>query len=225
MDYVLVHGTTQAPSGWQRVADLLTEHGHQAHAVDLPVDQPDLLADDYARICVDQLPDLAEPVVVAHSGGGLILPALATRLHARHLVWLGAVVPDFTGGRSLLDQITTDVASMFHPEWPRWTGEDPTEAAYFLFHGCDLATLRWALTTLRPWRPVAAYAEPAGPAPTAPSTYVLPRHDRTLTPDWMRAAARERLGVAPIEIDGDHCPHVARSVAVADILTSLTDSS
>jgi pimeloyl-ACP methyl ester carboxylesterase len=228
MDYVLVHGTTQSPAGWQRVAADLTERGHRAHAVDLPVDKPDLLADDYARICAEQITgDMREPVVVAHSGGGLILPALADRLHAKHLVWLGAVVPDFAGGRSLLDQINTDLANMFHPDWPAWTSDDPVETAYFLFHSCDLATLRWAMGTLRTWRPVAAYSEPAGPAPTAPSTFVLPRHDRTLTPDWMRAAATERLSVTPIEVDGDHCPHVAKASLVTDILTgpSVTGSS
>jgi pimeloyl-ACP methyl ester carboxylesterase len=220
MDYVLVHGTTQSPAAFERLGGLLTARGHRVHTVDFPVDQPDLLADDYARIATEQVgADVSEPVVVAHSGGGLILPALAQKLNASHLVWLGAVIPDFQGGRSLQDQIRTGLDEMFDPEWPQWTSDEPAESAYFLFHSCDLATLRWALTTLRPWRPVAAYSEPAGPAPTVPSTYVLPRHDRTLLPEWMRAAARERLGVEPVEVDGDHCPHVAQAEAVADILT------
>jgi pimeloyl-ACP methyl ester carboxylesterase len=34
----------------------------------------------------------------------------------------------------------------------------------------------------------------------------------------MRAAARERLGSDPVEIDGGHCPHVSRPEAVAAIL-------
>ena len=223
MDFVLVHGTTQSSAAWERVAGSLTERGHRAVAVDLPVDQPDLLADDYARIAAEQVADdVRDPVVVAHSGGGLVLTALGKRLRARHLVWLAAVIPDFAGGRSLLDQINEDLTGMFGTEWPQWEGEDPTEAAYFLFHSCDLATLRWALGTLRTWRPVAAYGEPAGQASDVPSTYVLPRDDRTLTPTWMRAAARERLGAAPVEIDGDHCPHVAYSELVATILSGVT---
>jgi pimeloyl-ACP methyl ester carboxylesterase len=222
MDFVFVHGTTQSPAAWDRLAGLLAERGHRSHAVDLPVDQPDLLADDYARIAAEQVPDdMREPVVVAHSGGGLVLSALGKRLKARHLVWLAALVPDYVGGRSLLEQIQTEQDTMFHPEWPEWTGEDPTDSAYFLFHGADLATLRWAQQTLRPWLPRAAYGEPAGPAPEIPSTYVLPKGDRTLTPAWMRAAARERLGVTAVEIDGDHCPHVAGAVLVAAILTGV----
>jgi hypothetical protein len=220
MDYVLVHGTTQSPAGFDRLAGLLTARGHRAHTVDFPVDQPDLLAEDYAGIAAEQVgAHVSRPVLVGHSGAGLMLPALARRLDARHVVWLGAVIPDFQGGRSFQDQIKTGIEEMFDPEWPQWTSDEPAESAYFLFHSCDLATLRWALTTLRVWRPVAAYNEPAGPAPTAPSTYVLPRHDRTLLPSWMRAAARERLGVEPVEVDGDHCPHVAMAEQVADVLT------
>jgi pimeloyl-ACP methyl ester carboxylesterase len=222
MDYVLLHGTTQSPACWDRVGAALTERGHRAFAIDFPVDQPDLLADDYAQVAAAQLPDdIHEPVVAAHSGGGLILAALANRLHARHLVWIGALIPDFAGGTSLLDEIKADQDTMFGPEWPEYTGDDPTVSAYFLFHSCDLATLRWAMTTLRPFRPVAAYGEPAGPAPTAPSTYVLPRHDRTMAPAWMRTAAPARLGATVIEVDGDHCPHIARSQRIADILTEV----
>lgn len=222
MDFVLVHGTTQSPAAWDRLGHELTRRGHRAQAVDLPVDQPDLLADDYARLAAAQVADsVTEPVVVAHSGGGLILSALGNRLGASHLVWLAAVVPDFAGGRSLLAQIEAERDAMFGSEWAEWTSGDVTESAYFLFHSCDLDTLRWALTTLRPWRPVGAYREPAGAAPDIPSTYVLPRADRTLTPAWMRCAARDRLGVNAVEIDGDHCPHIHNPGLVAAMLSGV----
>ncbi|HEX3588504.1 MAG TPA: alpha/beta hydrolase [Pseudonocardiaceae bacterium] len=225
MDFVLVHGTTQSPSGWDLVVRGLTARGHRAIAVDLPTGQPGLTAGEYARIAAEQVADdVTEPVVVAHSGGGLVATELGRRLRARHLVWLAALIPDYPGGRSLLEQIQAEQDTMFGAEWPQWQGEDPVEAAYFLFHSCDLATLRWAVGTLRPWRPAGAYGEKPGPAPDVPSTYVLPRDDRTLTPTWMRAAAPERLGVAAVEIDGDHCPHVGRADLVTAILTGVTGS-
>jgi hypothetical protein len=37
----------------------------------------------------------------------------------------------------------------------------------------------------------------------------------------MRAAARERLGVTAIEIDGGHCPHVSRPAELTGILEAL----
>jgi hypothetical protein len=94
MDYVLVHGTTQSPAGWQRLAGALTRRGNRVQAVDLPTSQPELLAADYA-------------------------------------------------GRSLTEPPTAD----------------PVVAAYFLFHDCDLATLRWAVPTLRLFFPAAAYQQ------------------------------------------------------------------
>lgn len=220
MDFVLVHGTTQGPGCWDRLLQLLIVAGHRAQAVDLPVGQPDLLADDYARIAAGQVA-AEKPVVVAHSGGGLILPALARRLDARHLVWLAATVPDFAGGRSMVAQIEAERDTMYQPECSAWTLDDPVEAAYFLFHSCDLATLRWAMGTLRPWQPRAVFREPPGAAPDVGSTYVLPRGDRIVRPEWMRAAARHRLGVRPLEIDGDHCPHVHDPALVAAILTGV----
>lgn len=217
-----MHGTTQGPTAWDRLGHVLSRRGHRVQAIDLPVAEPDLLAADYAEIAAEQIAvDVREPVVVAHSGGGLILSELGTRLRARHLVWLAAVIPDFGGGRSLVTQIEEERDAMFGAEWAQWTSEDVTESAYFLFHSCDLATLRWALTTLRPWRPLAAYREPAGAAPDIPSTYVLPREDRTLTPTWMRAAAQERLGTTAIEIDGDHCPHMHNADLIATLLTGV----
>jgi pimeloyl-ACP methyl ester carboxylesterase len=223
MDYVLVHGTTQAPAGWQRLTGALTRRGHRVQAVDLPADEPGLLAADYARLAAEQVAGKAdEPVVVAHSGGCLLLPAIAREVGARHLVWLAGYVPDPAGGQSFAGEIKASGSEMFGPEWRSLTEPptaDPVVAAYFLFHDCDLETLRWAVSTLRLFFPVAAYQEAGQPAePVAPSTYVLPRGDRTFRPDWMRAAARERLGVDPVEIDGGHCPHVSRPEAIAEIL-------
>jgi pimeloyl-ACP methyl ester carboxylesterase len=222
MDYVLGHGTTQSPAGWRRVAQDLTRRGHHVELLDLPVDQPGLLSADYARIAADQVGNkVTKPVIVAHSGAGALLPALAGELRARHLVWLAAYVPS-RAGQSFRDEIQAAAGEIFSPEW-RSAGQlaatDPVVAAYFLFHDCDLATLRWGVSTLRLFNPVAVYGEtPASGEVSVSSTYVLPREDRTLRPAWMRATARERLGVEPVEVDGGHCPHVSRPRVIAAIL-------
>jgi hypothetical protein len=41
---------------------------------------------------------------------------------------------------------------------------------------------------------------------TLPSTYLLPRDDRTLLPSWLARVARERLGVEPVELAGGATP-------------------
>lgn len=227
MDYLLVHGTTQSPAGWRPLAESLERRGHRVVTADLPTDQPDLLAADYARLVAAQVAgSVSEPVVVAHSASGILLPDIAAEVGASHLVWLAAVIPDLTGGRSLVEQITTDGAEIFHDEWRSLTEPptaDPVVAAYFLFHDCDLAALRYGLSTVRLFYPAAAYAEPwRERALPAASTYILPRGERAMRPEWMRAAARERLGVEAVEIDGGHCPYVAAPEEVADILTGVS---
>jgi hypothetical protein len=229
MDWVLLHGTGQGPQGWERLIDVLEGRGHRAFAVDFPCDRPELLAEDYAGIVADQIgaavhggPAVDRPAVVAHSGAGLLLPAVAEAVRARHLVWLAAAVPDFAGGSSFVQQIQGSAADIAGEEWRsfgRLSTEDPVIGAYFGFHDCDLETLRWAVTTLRLFFPEAAYAQAPPPAPPrTPSTYVLPRHDRTLRPDWMSKVARERLGVEPIKVDTGHFPHVSRPQMLAEIL-------
>jgi pimeloyl-ACP methyl ester carboxylesterase len=224
-EIVLIHGTTQSPAGFERLQLSLRARGHQAYAVDLPTDRPALLAGDYAQIIRAQVePNVIDPVVLAHSGSGPLLPAAAQALHARHQVWLAAAVPDVQSGRSFMDEVHADPTAIMNAEWlGRNPVDDPVLAAYFLFHDCDLATLQWALTTLRLFAPQAAYHELPDSAlwSSVPSTYILPSDDRTLLPKWMRQVARERLGVEPIEMPGGHCPHVSRPEQLTDILDAL----
>ena len=223
MEFVLVHGTTQSPLGWSPLVSRLAMRGHRVLPVDLPTDRPQHRASDYAAIVRDQVgEEFTAPVVVAHSGSGALLPAIADILGARHMVWLAAFIPDVHGRRSLSATIRDEGSAMFNDEWLSLTTPptaDPVLATYFLFHDCDLATLRQALTTVRLFFPAAVYDEPA-PDQALPcaSTFILPRQDRTLPPEWMRTTVVERLGVMPIEIDTGHCPHVSQPATLVDIL-------
>lgn len=218
MDFLLVHGSTQSPRGYDRLAAALHDRGHRSVSVDLPRDRPEWTAMQYADVAAAQAESLTEPVLVVHSAAGALAPAIAAATGARHIAWLATVLPD--PGRSVLDQVRTD-DGMFDAEWRTWTAgleEAPAETAYFLFHDCDLETLRWALSTTRLWSPRAVFGETAPAADLPPSTYVLPTEDRTLTPAWMRRAATERLGTDPVEVPGGHCPHVSRPEQVAALL-------
>jgi Alpha/beta hydrolase family len=137
MDYVLVHGTTQSPAGWQRLAGALTRRGNRVQAVDLPTGQPELLAADYAGLAAGQVAGTMDhPVVVAHSGGCLLLPAIAREVGGRRLVWLAGYIPGPAGGPSFAGEIKAAGSEMFSPEWRSLTEPptaDPVVAAYFLF--------------------------------------------------------------------------------------------
>lgn len=218
----MLHGTTQTPACWQPLSASLEEHGHRTFAADLPTDRPDWQAEDYAEEVARQFPGTANPVVIAHSGSGLLAPATARRLGARHLVWIGALIADLTGSMSMMEELADHGEEMFPPEWFEWSGADllaePAVSAYFLFHDCNLEQLKFALSTLRLFQPQGAFTQRHRHDDLPDSTVIVPGQDRTIRPEWMSRTARERLGVTPIEIDGDHCPHIPRAQEIAEIV-------
>jgi pimeloyl-ACP methyl ester carboxylesterase len=218
-NFVLIHGTTQSAAGWELVGKILGERGHSTHAVQLE-ESPASTTRDFAESIAAQVSDCdAHPIVVAHSGSGMLLPDAARRLGACHQVWLAAMIPS-PFGKTLIDELRESAQDMFNPEW---IGVDPTNdtaaAMYFLFHDCQWARARWALDTLRRFRDF--YDHPVSLAHEIPSTYVLCEDDRTLRPDWSRVAASERLKTEPTVIKSGHCPHVSSPELVADILTDV----
>ncbi|MBO0804746.1 MAG: alpha/beta hydrolase [Nocardiopsaceae bacterium] len=224
-EFVLVHGTTQSPAGWDPLAGELRGRGHGVIAIDMPTGEPEWTVADYARHASAQA---GEPggsrVAVGHSGAGVLLPSIAEAVGASAAVWLAAYVPDLRTGQSMLDDIKTHRDEMFSPDW---IGVDPTSdpqlALRFLFHDCDQQARQWALGTLRLFNPgPAVYQHVPAPLPEAIARVsIVPAADRTLQPEWMRLATRQRLGVEPAEIDAGHCPHVSRPGQVADILSGL----
>jgi pimeloyl-ACP methyl ester carboxylesterase len=198
----------------------LEQRGHRAHALDLPNDEPDLRADDYAELVARRLALAEQPVVVAHSGSGVLLPAMARTLDATRQVWLAAWVPD--PDASFVEEVTRDPGTAFNPDW---IGKDPTAdddvAAHFLYHDCDAKTLEWALGTRRLFVPMGAFNERIALADDIPSTYFVATDDRTIRPDWQRRMARERLGVEPVEIEAGHCPNVSQPDLLAELLAGV----
>src|SRR5437588_12665111 len=73
--FILIHSTGESPRCWQRLSTALESYGHRTHPIDLPVDRPELLADDYASIMCEQVGHIAEPIVLAHSGSGTLPPS------------------------------------------------------------------------------------------------------------------------------------------------------
>lgn len=213
---VLIHSTGQGAAGWARVVDALADRRIAAHAVELP-DDPLLVAAEFAQLVRDQVTVDQPPVVLAHSGSGPLLPTTARLLDAAHQVWLAAWVP--APGVSFAEDARANLREAFDPDWP---GKDPITddevASHFLYHDCDAATLRWALSTRRSFYPAAVFDELLGLAPEIPATYILATDDRTIQPMWQRRLARERLGVEPVELNSGHCPNVSRPDELAELI-------
>jgi pimeloyl-ACP methyl ester carboxylesterase len=74
-EFVLVHGTTQSPAGWDRLAGALGARGHTVTVIDLPTDRADWTVADYAREAAGQAGEPAgRRVVAGHSGAGVLHP-------------------------------------------------------------------------------------------------------------------------------------------------------
>jgi pimeloyl-ACP methyl ester carboxylesterase len=201
----------------------LWRRGHRTIVPTLPANEPDASATRYAEVIVQSLPsDVTDAIVVAHSASGLFLPLAAIDARVRLIVFLAAVIPKI--GVSLIDQLQAE-PEMMNPEW---VGTDPTAsdeiAMRFLFHDCPPETAQWALTTRRMMYARRAYTEicPLERWPNVRSAYIMCADDRTVTPAWVRSAARQRLGVTPVELPGGHCPHVSRPAQLAEALLAIS---
>jgi len=220
--YCLIHSSGQGPEGWKLLVDELDRGGHRVLTPALDVSRA---ADEslvyHAETVVEALQQSglrpSEVVCLAHSASGMYLPLIADRWPLRRMVFLAAVIP--RPGLSLRDQVRAD-PSMFNPAW---IGQNPMSdevALEFVFHDCPPERLDWAMSTRVLFYAKRAMEEPCPLTawPAVPTTYIVCAEDRTITPAWQRRAAREWLGVEPIEVPGGHCPHVCRPEMLADAL-------
>lgn len=215
----LVHGGGFGAWCWDAVLPELQARGHRAAAVDLSPDDMAAGAVRCAEVVRQAFASLPDLVLVGHSVAGLIIPLVATRHPVRRLVFLHALLP--RPGQSVVDQMTAEPGlfnqEMFTATAPFW--EDEAVAVRFLLHDCPPEVVRDSFHRLRPEPGVLGReVTPLASWPDVPSAYIVCADDRTATPAWARRAARERLGVEPVEIPGGHCPMLSRPRQLAEVL-------
>ncbi len=229
MDIALVHGSYHGAWCWDFLRPELERFGHRVITMDLPISDPALGAADYAQAIDDALDPDSEPVLVGHSMAGLVIPLVAARRPIRRLVFLAAFLA--SPGKSAMDQRATEaIDGRVPPKSAEWTdlGDDvwmvgPKTATELFFHDATPAVARWATLRTRPqsYR-VMNETTPLTSWPDVESRSIVCRDDRALNPEWVRSAARERLGVEAIEIGGGHSPFLTRPAELARVLHSLT---
>lgn len=217
----LVHGGGFGAWCWDLLIPELKARGRRAATIDLA---PDDLAGGAAR-CAEAVcrafAEIDDLVLVGHSIAGLIIPLVAGMRPVRRMIFLHTLLP--RPGYSVADQLTTE-PDMFNPELfsaraPFW--EDEGVANHFLFHDCPPEVARAAFARVRPEPGVLGReVTPLRAWPDTPRAYIVCTEDRIATPAWARRAARERLGVEPVEIPGGHCPFLSRPRQLAEVLDS-----
>jgi pimeloyl-ACP methyl ester carboxylesterase len=228
MDIALVHGSYHGAWCWDFLAPELERLGHRVVTMDLAITDPTLGAADYAKTVVSALDPASEPILVGHSMAGLVIPLVAAQRPVRRLVFLAAFLA--SPGRSANDQRATEaIDGRVPPRTTEWTdlGDDvwmvgPNTATELFFHDAPAAVARWATKRLRPqsYR-VFSETTPLTAWPDVESRAIVCRDDRAINPEWVRAAARERLGAPAIELGGGHSPNLTRPAELAQVLDSL----
>jgi pimeloyl-ACP methyl ester carboxylesterase len=225
---ILVHGAYHGSWCWDLLTPELERQGLRVTAVDLPISDPAAGTAAYASTVVDAIDAADETVLVGHSMAGLVLPLVAEQRPVRRMVFLAAMLP--IPGRSLADQRRDEpLDSRTAPTTSDWTdlGDDVwmvghATATEIFYHDAPPPLAEWATARLRPQ----AYRYMSEPSPLVAwpdveRDYIVCRDDRAIDPDWGRGAARNRLGVQAIEIDGGHSPFLTRPVELAAVLGTI----
>jgi pimeloyl-ACP methyl ester carboxylesterase len=226
--FVLVHSPLVGPSTWSPVARELERRGHR-------VIVPSLLGDASApppqwRRCVEAVRNATRAVstplvLVGHSGGGLLLPAIADSVAqpVSRLIFVDSGVPAAIGETPLalprfLEYLRALAVDGTLPPWSAWWGEEAMS---------DLVpdhALRAALAREMPSLPL-AYFEQRVPSPAGwdrlPCSYVL------LSEAYRDAAAEARARGWRVEeiAEAQHLHIAVAPDAVTDTLIRLLGPS
>jgi len=225
MHVVLIHGSYFGAWCWDALVPELEALGHRATAVDLPIGEVGVGASGYADAVVGATDGSEPPVLVAHSMSGLVAPVVATRRPVARIVFIAAFLP--RPGMSANDQRRAEpIDPPVAPSTFEFTdlGDDvwkvgPNTARELFMHDASDAVAAWAIERLRPQcYAVMSEITPIETWPAVPVDSIVCRNDRALNTDWARHAARERLGIDAIELDGGHSPMLTRPAELADVI-------
>jgi pimeloyl-ACP methyl ester carboxylesterase len=204
--FVLVHGGWHGGWCFRRLAEELTDRGHEVATPDLPCDEIGLTPLDYAQ-SVGPQPDA---IVVGHSLGGFTIP----HIEARARVFLAALPPL---ARAEIDEcFAAGFGGTVHDTFGRSYWPDADTAAARMYPDCSRAQSDWAFAQLRPQ----ARLEPM-PAPFGDGDIVIATlRDAAVDPGWQIRTAGAH-GARVIELDSGHSPFFTHPEELADKLSSL----
>jgi len=211
--YVLLHGAGSDAWYWNRVVPGLEGLGHEVIAPDLPCDDEEAGLGDSVSVVLDAIGDRRGVVLVAQSLAGLTAPVVCARAPVDLLVLVAAMVPLPGETGSAWWANTGHAEALRHAE--RAAGRDPDapfDPLAMFFHDVPDDVTRAAFRRGARAQADGIFADPCPLErwPDVETRFLLCRDDRIFPADFLRRVVRERLGLAPDEMDGGHLPALAR---------------
>ena len=208
--FAFIHGAGDVGWYWHLVEAELRARGHDTVAPDLPVEDDTAGLDRYADVVIEAIGDRQDVVVVGQSFGGYVAPLVGDRIGARLIVLVAGMVPK-TGE-------TAD--EMFrNTEWKPARLDDSSTIAVF-YHDVRPELAEQAVDHERRQSDTpSSESWPLAAWPDIPTRAIIGRDDRFFPAAWLRTVIRDRLGIAPDEIDSGHCPAWSRPQELAELLT------
>ena len=222
---VLVHGSFLGPWLWADVRELLTEHGINSVAPNLP-SMDDASADFYADVSAvkSAVAEAGACVLCGHSYAGMVVTEVANdpSLDIRRLVYLAAAVPD--AGQSL-ESLAASLGIGSEDDG----GEEVVVGAdgrvrlttvatrESLFHDCSQERADAAIALLRPLNPMTASQSVTDVGWRKVSATLVEAED-----DRLPRLVSQTFDTADhhtIQLPTGHCPQWSRPELVADLLT------
>ncbi|HZA27263.1 MAG TPA: alpha/beta hydrolase [Actinomycetota bacterium] len=208
--FVLIHGAGDVGWYWHLVEAELRRRGNDAVAPDLPCDDDAAGLPEYADAVVEAIEDRTDLVVVAQSLGGFTAPLVCDRVPVKLLVLVAPMIPapkeapaDYWAntryGEEVQERYEDDIALFYQDVPPELASEALRRSR------------RQSETRLAEPSPLAAW-------PDVPTRVLICRADRLFPAAFVRRVTRERLGIAPDEIDGGHTPALSRPKELAERL-------
>lgn len=224
--FALVHGAWHGAWCWERLTGPLRERGHDVVVPELPSEDTEAGLEEYAETIERALGDTDDVVLVPHSLGGLVGPAVAARRPLTALVYVSSLVPE--PGLSFGDQLAASEEPILLFEGGRAVDEqgrshwpDAEATARIMYPDLTPGDARRAAERLRP-QAQRSQAEPSpAPPPGLRAESIVGTGDRILSPAWSRRVARERLGVEPVELPTGHFSMITHPEPLADALARL----
>ena len=222
MPFALVHGAWHGAWCFELLEQELQQRGESTLSMDLPIDDPDLGAPDYAKVVADALADVNDDIILlGHSMGGLVIPLVPELRPIQQLIYLsGAIRPP---GQMIASKLAGEPLTSTVDEQGRLVADHDSAIEQF-YPDVEPSLAEWAVSMLRPQSPkVIREPGPETPWPELPVAAIVGTEDIWQL-DQYQQTCRDLLGIEAILIPGGHSPFLAQPAELAELLIKIAKS-